>query len=144
MSGLTQVFANSTVPGNKSLDCLDPEFASDSFLVWPRKPIEVGTVKAALLTSLGFGHVSAIVALVHPGAFEQAVANASGQEAARQWRERASERLAAGHRQFHKGMIGHAPLFEEAEGRRFDGDAHEQEAAMLLDLDSRLGENGVY
>ena len=144
MSGLTQVFANSTVPGNKSLDCLDPEFASDSFLVWPRKPIDVGTVKAALLTSLGFGHVSAIVALVHPGAFEQAIANASGEEAARQWRERASERLAAGHRQFHKGMIGHAPLFEEAEGRRFDGDAHEQEAAMLLDLDSRLGENGVY
>ena len=84
------------------------------------------------------------MALVHPGAFEQAIANASGEEAARQWRERASERLAAGHRQFHKGMIGHAPLFEEAEGRRFDGDAHEQEAAMLLDLDSRLGENGVY
>ena len=144
MSGLTQVFANSTVPGNKSLDCLDPEFASDSFLVWPRKPIEVGTVKAALLTSLGFGHVSAIVALVHPGAFEQAVANASGQEAAGEWRSRASERLASGHRQLAKGMIGHAPLFEEADGRRFDGDAHEQEAAMLLDLDSRLGESGVY
>ncbi|MGO1591025.1 fatty acid synthase subunit beta domain-containing protein [Ancrocorticia sp.] len=144
MAGLSQVFANGTVPGNRSLDCLDPEFAADPFLVWPRTPIEVGPVKAALLTSLGFGHVSAIVAMVHPGAFEQAVANASGEEAAHQWRDRASERLASGNRQLHKGMIGHAPLFEEPEGRRFDGDAHEQEAAMLLDSESRLGEHGVY
>ncbi len=144
MAGLTQIFANGTVPGNKALDCLDPAFEEDTFLVWPRQPLKLGTVKAAVLTSLGFGHVAALVALVHPGAFEQAIANTQGEEAARAWREQASARLGAGTRQLSAGMIGHAPLFEEIDGRRFSGDAHEEEAAMLLDPEARLGVDGNF
>ncbi|MFT0846615.1 fatty acid synthase subunit beta domain-containing protein [Actinomycetaceae bacterium L2_0104] len=144
MAGLTQLFSSGVVPGNKSLDCLDPAFEEDTFLVWPRQPLKVGTVKAAVLTSLGFGHVAALVALVHPGAFEQAIANAQGEEAARAWREQATSRLGAGNRQLSAGMIGHAPLFEEIDGRRFSGDAHEEEAAMLLDPEARLGADGNF
>ena len=144
MAGLTQIFSNGTIPGNKSLDCLDPAFEEDTFLVWPRQPLKVGTVKAAVLTSLGFGHVAALVALVHPGAFEQAVALAHGEDAAHAWREQATARLGAGTRQLAAGMIGHAPLFEEIDGRRFSGDAHEEEAAMLLDPEARLGANGNF
>ena len=50
------------------------------------------------------------------------------------------------------GMLGHAPLFTSVEGRRLPddpaagvaGDAHEVEAAILLDPSARLGEDGFY
>jgi hypothetical protein len=49
-------------------------------------------------------------------------------------------------------MLGHAPLFTSVEGRRLPddpavgiaGDAHEVEAAILLDPNARLGEDGFY
>lgn len=144
MSGLTQIFANGTVPGNAALDCQDDVFEEDAFLVWPRKALKIGAPKAALLTSLGFGHVAALMALVHPGAFEAAVARADGAEAASAWRAQADERLAAGARHLAAGMIGRAPLYEEVDGRRFAGEAHEEEAQMLVKAEARLGTNGVY
>ena len=67
-----------------------------------------------------------------------------GEDAASAWREQATARLGAGNRQLSAGMIGHAPLFEEIDGRRFSGDAHEEEAAMLLDPEARLGANGNF
>ena len=112
--------------------------------VWPRKALKIGAPKAALLTSLGFGHVAALMALVHPGAFEAAVARADGAEAASAWRAQADERLAAGARHLAAGMIGRAPQYEEVDGRRFAGEAHEEEAQMLVKAEARLGTNGVY
>ena len=106
-------------------------------------------VRAGLLTSLGFGHVSGLIALVHPGAFESALRQSGGQEAVDVWVERANARLAAGTRRRRAGMIGRAPLFEQIEGRRLGEatehrDPHEVEAAMLLDPRARLGADGVY
>ncbi len=149
ISGLMQVFASGVVPANRSLDNLDPVFEVDEFLVWLRDPLNLGkrgVIKAALATSLGFGHVSSMMAFVHPGAFEAAVVRSLGDEAAKQWRERATDRLRDGARRIEQGMIGHGPLFESVESRRFRGagDAHEVEAAMLLDPEARLGSDGFY
>ncbi|WP_407637825.1 beta-ketoacyl synthase N-terminal-like domain-containing protein [Corynebacterium atypicum] len=86
ISGLVQLFASGVVPANRALDNLDPVFRQRQFLVWPRQPLAVGSnhpIKAALATSLGFGHVSAVIALVHPGAFEAAVQRSQGASAAR-------------------------------------------------------------
>lgn len=54
--------------------------ARASNLVWPRSPLALGAgaVKAAALTSLGFGHVGALVVLAHPGVFEAALAASGG------------------------------------------------------------------
>ncbi|MDO5688356.1 MAG: DUF1729 domain-containing protein [Pseudoscardovia radai] len=151
--GLTQIFASGTVPANASLDCVDPKLERDDFMVWLREPLDLRaagrTVKAGLATSLGFGHVSGLVALVHPGAFEAAVAKTVGQDALDAWRAHADRRLAAGAERLAAGMLGHAPLFEPVEGRRLreDGhgyDAHEVEKAMLLDPEARLGADGYY
>ena len=136
---------------------MDPKLARDDHMVWLREPMRVGagTVKAALATSLGFGHVSGFVALVHPGAFEAAVAAADGTEALEEWRKRANARLAAGQRRLEEGMMGHAPLFEPVENRHLlkdgtrlpDGtryDGHEAEKAMLLNPEARLNADGYY
>ena len=106
-------------------------------------------MRAGLLTSLGFGHVSGLIAIVHPGAFEAALRQAAGQEAVDAWLTSANARLAAGTRRRRAGMIGRAPLFEPVQGRRLgeeskQRDPHEVEAAMLLDPDARLGSDGVY
>ena len=163
INGLTQLFRTGVIPANASLDCVDPKLARDDHMVWLREPMRVGSaagagscaVKAALATSLGFGHVSGFVALVHPGAFEAAVAATAGAEALEEWRKRANARLAAGQRRLEEGMMGHAPLFEPVENRHLlkdgtrlpDGsryDGHEAEKAMLLNPDARLSADGYY
>lgn len=153
LNGLTQVFSTGLIPANASLDCVDPELAGDDLMVWFRRPLNIAaagrTVKAGLVTSLGFGHVSGLVALVHPGAFEAAVAQTDGQEALETWRARANQRLADGNRHFHDGMLGREPLFQQIENRRFHEDSHtydshEVEKAMLMNPQARLGADGFY
>ncbi|WP_314686128.1 polyketide synthase [uncultured Bifidobacterium sp.] len=148
INGLTQLFATGTIPGNAALDCVDPAMRGDSHMVWLRSPLHLGLVRAALATSLGFGHVSGVVALVHPGAFESAVASFRGRETLEEWRRRADERLRSGRRRILAGMMGGAPLYEPVDGRRLpddaSGDAHAAEKSMLLDSDARLGSDGTY
>ncbi|MGO1634945.1 MAG: beta-ketoacyl synthase N-terminal-like domain-containing protein, partial [Corynebacterium variabile] len=146
-AGLGDMFRTSKIPANRSLDCVDPEMASSPDLVWLRNPLQLQrTVKAGLLTSLGFGHVSALLALVHPEAFRVAVASQIGEDAAAAWEAKASERLRAGVRRREAGMLGHRALFEEIGHRRFaDGvDIDEAEPAMLLDPATRAGEDGLF
>lgn len=161
INGLTQLFRSGVIPGNASLDCVDPKLARDDHMVWLREPMRIGdgagscAVKAALATSLGFGHVSGFVALVHPGAFEAAVAASAGADALKNWRTKANARLAAGQRRFEEGMMGRSALFEPVENRHLlkdgtrlpDGtryDGHEAEKAMLLNPDARLDASGYY
>ncbi|MFR9852027.1 fatty acid synthase subunit beta domain-containing protein [Corynebacterium striatum] len=161
--GIIDVFRTGRIPANVSLDCVDPLIAPKAKnLVWLRSPLDLGAagrpVKAAALTSLGFGHVGALIVYAHPGVFEKAVAKQRGTDAAAAWRECAEQRLAAGHARFEAGMLGRAPLFEIIDGRRLphadakvmiDGyglvDADKAaEISMLLDADARLGSNGEF
>ena len=149
VNGLTQLFKSGMIPANAALDCVDPKLMRDDHMVWLREPLKVGSVKAGLATSLGFGHVSGFAAIVNPGAFEAAVANTAGVEALNAWRDRANERLAAGQRRLEEGMMGRAALYEPIDNRRFHEDgrgynAHEVEKAMLLDPNARLGASGYF
>lgn len=149
VNGLTQLFKSGVIPANAALDCVDPKLKRDDHMVWLRKPLRVGSIKAGLATSLGFGHVSGFAAIVNPGAFEASVANAAGEEALNEWRERANARLAAGQRRLEEGMMGRAALYEPIDNRRFHEDkrgydSHEVEKAMLLDPNARLGASGYF
>ena len=76
----------------------------------------------------------------------------AGREALDAWRTASDRRLRSGQRHIEMGMLGHAPLFTSVEGRRLPddpaagvaGDAHEVEAAILLDPNARPGEDGFY
>ena len=144
--GLMDVLRTGTLPQNASLDTVDPLIEEKSKnLVWLRAPLALGegAVKAAALTSLGFGHVGALVVYAHPSTFEAAVANAGLDVDA--WRKKATERLRAGSARMQAGMIGRAPLFQQIDGRRFPEEgAHEAEIHLLLNEDVRLGADGVY
>ena len=72
MMGLCQMLRDGVIPPNRSLDCVDDELAELRHFVWARETLRLGEkfpLKAGLVTSLGFGHVSGLVALVHPQAF---------------------------------------------------------------------------
>ncbi|WP_313673649.1 polyketide synthase [Mycolicibacterium sp.] len=139
MLGLCQVMRDGVVPPNRSLDCVDDELAVASHLVWPRQTLRMGErfpLKAGLVTSLGFGHVSGLVALVHPEAFLAALPAAERED----YRKRAAERVLAGQRRLAEAIAGGSAMYERPE-RRFDHSGADKaaEATMLLDPASRRG-----
>ena len=155
VGGIIDVFRTGLIPANVALDCVDDAMEQYGPLVWLRSPLNLssrGPVRAAFATSLGFGHVSGFLALVNPAAFEAIVEREVGRERLEAWRAASDRRLRNGQRHIEMGMLGHAPLFTSVEGRRLPddpaagaaGDAHEVEAAILLDPSARLGEDGFY
>jgi len=145
MMGLCQILRDGVIPPNRSLDCVDDEMASSTHFVWPRETLRLGKrfpLKAGLVTSLGFGHVSGLIALVHPQAFLAAL----DPEQREAYTKQATERSLAGQRRLASAIAGGRPMYERPADRRFDHKIPEkpQEAAMLLDAASRLGEHGLY
>lgn len=143
--GLCQMLRDGVIPPNRSLDCVDDELAGSSHFVWVRDTLRLGEkfpLKAGMLTSLGFGHVSGLVALVHPQAFIASLA--PGQRA--DYQRRADARLLAGQRRLAAAIAGGEPMYQRPPDRRFDHDAPEkrQEATMLLNPAARLGDDQIY
>lgn len=144
ISGVSQIFRDEVLPGNIALDCVDEELADNPWLVWLRSPLQIPAPKAALITSLGFGHVSALLALAHPGAFEAVLFRQGGAEVLHQWRTRALERMKQGARDLESGMLGRSELFVPVSNRRLPAHSKDAEAQMLLDPNARLGMDGEY
>ncbi|MSP92865.1 MAG: DUF1729 domain-containing protein, partial [Myxococcales bacterium] len=146
LAGLCQTLATGTIPGNRNLDSVDPALRSHSHLCWSDTTIETGgPLRAGVLTSLGFGHVGAIVLVLHPDAFRASLAEADRSE----WDRRATLRSEAGRRRMARVLMGETPLYERRTHRRFraaDGSDAQQdeEAALLLDGSARLQADGRY
>lgn len=142
--GLTQVLRSGVLPPNRSLDCVDPVLRRHPHLVWLRQPLDLRCTppKAGLVTSLGFGHVSALIALVHPGAFYAALVREWGEAEAEAWRSAAAEREWCGLRRLEKAMRGGPALYERPVNRNLGAgtaaEVAEREAAVLLSESARL------
>ncbi|OFP29420.1 type I polyketide synthase [Corynebacterium sp. HMSC068G04] len=142
--GLSQVLRSGILPPNRSLDCVDPVLRRHSHLLWLRQPLDLRRTppKAGLVTSLGFGHVSALIALVHPGAFFAALAREQGGGVAEAWRAAATDRERRGLRRLEDAMRGGAALYERPVNRNLGSgpatEVTEREAAALLSESARL------
>ncbi len=145
LMGMCQMLRDGVIPPNRSLDCVDDELATSAHFVWVRDTLRLGEkfpLKAGLVTSLGFGHVSGLIALVHPQAF---LATLDPERRAAYLRQ-ADGRVLAGQRRLASAIAGGRPMYERPADRRFDHDVPEkrQEAAMLLNPAARLGDDDVY
>ena len=144
MIGLCQLLAGGVIPPNRGLDCVDEALDVNEHLVWLRQSLETGPLKVGLLTSLGFGHVSAMLAIAHPGAFAATLSP----EERETWLTRANARLVAGEARRLDAMCGGEMLYQKPVKRRFaDSDValtKADESAVLVDPAARLGEDGVY
>lgn len=147
--GLCQVLERGVIPPNRSLDCVDEKMLAFPHLVWLREPLRLGgrlPLKAGLVTSLGFGHVNGLLAVVHPEAFIQAIEPERREE----YQRKAQERQLAGRQRFVEAMCGGAPLYERPADRRLGGEgtpsqrARQLEADVLLSPEARLDQDGAY
>ena len=95
--------------------------------------LDLEPVRAALVTSLGFGHVSAVVALAHPDVFVEAIPA----EHRAAYVERAHGRRVSGARARLGAAYGGDALFDRRTDRRLGpgsaAELREREAGMLLD-----------
>ena len=118
LAGLCDVFQTSTVPGNRPLVSVDPDVTPGPLVVDYRPLHRATPVRAAVLTSLGFGHVSALVALAHPGVFEAAMPETQRAE----YRRRSAARRLDGAWSLLAARYGRAPVFSRRTQRpdKFD------------------------
>ncbi|WP_456698395.1 fatty acid synthase subunit beta domain-containing protein [Aeromicrobium sp. P5_D10] len=139
--GLCQVLSGGVIPPNRSLDCVMDDLAEHEHLVWLRQPLATGALKAGLVTSLGFGHVAGLLAIVHPQAF-LATLSAADRDA---YAQRAQARSIEGRMRIVRAMYGGPSLYERPADRRLGSEGvRTREAGMLLDPQARLGEDGAY
>ncbi|HEX6888468.1 MAG TPA: beta-ketoacyl synthase N-terminal-like domain-containing protein, partial [Candidatus Nanopelagicales bacterium] len=138
MAGLCDLFETGVVPGNRNLTSVDPRVTPGPIVVDARSLVRHEPVRAALVTSLGFGHVSAVVALAHPDVFVAAVPDAQRAE----YQQRAHERRVAGARRRLVAQHGGEPMLARRTDRRLGegaaGELRSREAAMLVAADGAL------
>jgi fatty acid synthase len=147
VAGVLQTMATGWVPGNRNLDWLDPLVQGHGHLVHGHRALRCAAgepVRAALVTSLGFGHVSALLALAHPDTFVAALPD----ERRDDYLRRAAVRRAQGEQRrlaVRHGMAGPLRRTDRRLGAPADdpATAREAEAAALLDPTSRVDARGV-
>ena len=142
IAGLCQALADGVIPGNRNLECLDDSARPHDHLLFSDQSLRPGPaapLRAGLVTSLGFGHVSGVALVLHPDAFHALIP----EEDRADYRARAQVRRATGQRRWEAVRMGRAAAFEARTKRRLsapDGSPAQadEEAAMLLDPSARL------
>jgi len=124
LAGLCDVLATGIIPGNQNLIAVDPQVTPGPLVVDYRRLRRQEPVRAAVLTSLGFGHVSALVALTHPAVFLAAVPVPLRED----YRRRSGARRLRGRRSLLAARYGGPPVFQ----RRTQRLERKEEIDMLI------------
>ncbi|KAJ2585971.1 fatty acid synthase alpha subunit Lsd1 [Coemansia sp. RSA 1722] len=66
LNGVLQSMRTGLIPGNRNADNIDPDFQQYDYALYLSKTIQTPGIKAALLTSFGFGQVGGELLIVHP------------------------------------------------------------------------------
>lgn len=146
VDGMLRMMESGVVPGNRNLESADPLLRDGGFLTLGDRPIVRAPqepIRAGLVTSLGFGHVSALLAIAHPAAFLAAVPEAQREDYLR----RAGRRRAEGVQQRLRMLLGRPAAVRRADRRLGTDDpaaSREAEAALLTDPLARLRGDGAY
>ncbi|KUL89708.1 hypothetical protein ZTR_00595 [Talaromyces verruculosus] len=104
MNGCIQMLQNGIVPGNRNADNIEIKLKQNKYIVYPKEAIRVGEVKAAMLTSFGFGQKGGLVVAVAPKFLYSAVAADIYEE----YRLKVKERQRAANIAFISGVIGNS------------------------------------
>jgi fatty acid synthase len=146
VDGMLRMMESGVVPGNRNLECADPLLRDGEWLTLGDRPITLAPqepIRAGLVTSLGFGHVSALLAIAHPATFLAAIPEGQREGYLR----RAGRRRAEGVQQRLRTRLGRPAAVRRSDRRLGTDDpaaAREAEAALLTDPTARLREGGAY
>merc|ERR1712139_678736 len=67
--GVIQAMQSGRVPGNRNLDNVDGELSKFKHLLYTNQTLDIGKIKAACVTSFGFGQAGGQMLLVNPDYF---------------------------------------------------------------------------
>lgn len=125
LDGVLRMLETGRVPGNRNLESVDPLLRDHRHLALGDRALTLAEpLRAALIASLGFGHVSAILAIAHPDTFHAAIPHDQREDHLR----RAAHRRAEGVRRRLELRVGNVPQVRRP--RALDREA---EARLLLD-----------
>ena len=145
--GLCQALNAQRIPGNKNLACVDPVMKDYHHMCFTNDDIRFATqspLKAGLVTSLGFGHVSGVLMVLHPDVFSCSLSD----EMLQTYTTQSDKRKRFAKAYWEEIQMGKVQAFNRVQGRRFrskDGTKkqNEEECRMLLTPSARLVK-GVY
>ena len=147
IGGLIQSLTTGVIPGNRNLDCVDEAMRGFEHIGFTDSALRIGEgeIRAGLVTSLGFGHVSGLALLIHPGVFLGTL----GESEREAYVARVAERTQLETNTLTDVWMGRVPFFEKRNERRFesaDGTADQarEETLLLTDPEIRLGSAGTY
>jgi len=125
LDGVLRMLERGRIPGNRNLESVDPLLRSSRHLALGDRTITLAEpLRAALIASLGFGHVSAILAIAHPDTFHAAIPDHDRDD----YLKRAARRRAEGVRRRLELTVGKPPQV-----RRPRTLGRDEEATLLLD-----------
>ncbi|MEH3055410.1 MAG: DUF1729 domain-containing protein [Patulibacter minatonensis] len=131
VDGALRALTDGVLPGNRSLECADPALRASTTLIVGRRTIRTAAqlpLRAALVSSLGFGHISALVAVAHPAALVAAIPDARVRD---EYLRRAGRRRARGAQRLLAARHGLPVPTRRPAPRAADRD-RDAEAARLL------------
>lgn len=145
--GLMQCFKHGVIPGNRNLENVDPAMRDFEHLLFTDTNLRVPPhrLRAGLVTSLGFGHVNALLLLIHPHAFEAQLSEDQWQT----WQRNVARRVRDARETRTAILRGETPAVAIRTERRFDAPdgspcQQREEIDALLDESSRLDANGRF
>lgn len=69
MNGMVQAMCENVIPGNRNLDCVDPDLRKFETLFFTDSTVRKQYISAALVNSFGFGQAGGQCLLIHPDYF---------------------------------------------------------------------------
>ena len=145
--GLCQCLEAGVIPGNRNLDNVDEAMRGYKHVAFTDETlkVETTTLKAGLLTSLGFGHVGAIGMVVSPAAIYAQL----GTDALEAYAEAQHSRRQYSRAFWPEVWLGKRAAFTKRTDRRFvAGDGtnaqSKEESALLLNPEARLNGRGQF
>jgi len=133
VNGAMQAILTGRVPGNRNLDNVDPVLRENKHLLYTSATLNVGPLKAAIITSFGFGQAGGQMLLVHPDHFLATLSDS----AIESYVSKRSARLKDSYK-FHEDVIAGRRKFVEVKNAAPYAD--EEVQSYLLRQDRRVGQ----
>ncbi|KAJ1958568.1 fatty acid synthase alpha subunit Lsd1 [Linderina pennispora] len=122
LHAILQAMESNTIPGIMTADNIDPAFNKFKNLVYPSRSHKVPQIKAALITSFGFGQVGAEALIVHPDYLFAALSK----EELDSYRMRVNQRQQKSYRYFNDALVGKHPFVQIKDAPPFTPEQEEQ------------------
>ncbi|KAJ1720115.1 fatty acid synthase alpha subunit Lsd1, partial [Coemansia erecta] len=126
LNGILQSMRTGLIPGNRNADNIDADFREYEYLLYLSKSVQTPGIKAALLTSFGFGQVGGELLIVHP----DYLFAAAGTNAIDAYNIKLKDRDVKSYRYWQNTLVGNHPFIQVKDHPPY---TIEQEKQVLLD-----------